>query len=61
MDAENVPCECQVCGKRYVVETEFLSASSLRVGEDGVQRALASCGKHSGEEIRAVWERDHPA
>lgn len=44
---------CHVCGREWELETDFLSAPTVRVG--GRDRALVACREHTAAEVRQAW------
>jgi hypothetical protein len=51
------PCVCHVCGLEYTLRAHFLSAGITQYGADRRERAIRSCGKHPGSEVRAAYLR----
>lgn len=57
MNDREYPCVCHVCGVEYSLRARFMSAGLTQYGADGRERAVRSCGKHDGREVRAAYLR----
>lgn len=55
MQAKTYAVICPVCRVEHVIQANFLSSPRSFTADDGRSLPSTSCGAHTAEELREIW------